>query len=584
MTQWLLAAEADKIQDFVFRSSRLVQVVGGSGLLTRFCKEALSPILQYHCADSPTVEVETIIADGGSFLLRFDDKDSGAAASGDGLGKRLAEAVGRDLAEAYYRVTDSSLTVATPQPYAEGGFAQASKDANRDLRTQKADQRDRAAAVAQLPYTAVCASCGISLADIYARRHADDRPNYLCAACRRKALERDLLNYQPERERFLRHFLNALQAPRLLADLPETLQQKIGKGDVRRFLEALPSDAEQVGAYDPRRYVGYIVADGNNMGVLFSQCRTPERVKQLSGLLTQTFWDALAEATVNLVRQLWREDSGKVPIPVTPLIVGGDDLFALVPAPYALDVARHICLRFEKTMTDVIKRWEFDVPPPTMSAAVVICKQNYPYTLAHRQGDMLLDNAKRLSRTARLQSRNAINLSAVDFMLVRGSDVDASAAAEGRKHIVPTLRPYWVTDKTLPVGAEAYGVSLDVLLKARWELKALPGKRRAELKNLFMQDLPEEPRERKQVLEELLTDWRPRLSNLQGRIARRDKDAKALQDVLNWLGDNNLKATYHPWSKFEKRPHEPMMHGLPDLLEMWHFAQDFIHDLDEYGG
>ena len=162
MTQWLLAAEADKIQDFVFRSSRLVQVVGGSGLLTRFCKEALSPILQYHCADSPTVEVETIIADGGSFLLRFDDKDSGAAASGDGLGKRLAEAVGRDLAEAYYRVTDSSLTVATPQPYAEGGFAQASKDANRDLRTQKADQRDRAAAVAQLPYTAVCASCGIS--------------------------------------------------------------------------------------------------------------------------------------------------------------------------------------------------------------------------------------------------------------------------------------------------------------------------------------------------------------------------------------------------------------------------------------
>jgi hypothetical protein len=38
MTRWLLAAEADQIQDSIFRSSRLREVVGGSQLLTRFCR------------------------------------------------------------------------------------------------------------------------------------------------------------------------------------------------------------------------------------------------------------------------------------------------------------------------------------------------------------------------------------------------------------------------------------------------------------------------------------------------------------------------------------------------------------------
>ena len=37
---YLLAAEADKIQDLIFRSSRLREVVGASQLLTRFCRRS----------------------------------------------------------------------------------------------------------------------------------------------------------------------------------------------------------------------------------------------------------------------------------------------------------------------------------------------------------------------------------------------------------------------------------------------------------------------------------------------------------------------------------------------------------------
>ena len=38
-------------------------------------------------------------------------------------------------------------------------------------------------------------------------------------------------------------------------------------------------------------------------------------------------------------------------VPVLPLILGGDDLFALVPAPWALDIAGQLCANFERGMT-----------------------------------------------------------------------------------------------------------------------------------------------------------------------------------------------------------------------------------------
>ena len=113
MTRWLLAAEADKIQDFLFRSSRLAQVAGGSAFLARFCQE-LPGLLGM-------LPEDVIINAGGSFRLLFDSKSDSKHA-------------GRDLAEAYYRAVDGSLTIAKPAAYESGGFKQASEDAEANLR------------------------------------------------------------------------------------------------------------------------------------------------------------------------------------------------------------------------------------------------------------------------------------------------------------------------------------------------------------------------------------------------------------------------------------------------------------------
>lgn len=564
MTRWLLAAEADKIQDFVFRSSRLVQVAGGSGLLTRFCEEVPPLVIEHHTGRLPARgDADLIIAGGGSFRLTFDDKG-------------VAKAVGHDLAEAYYRATGGSLTVAEPEPYGED-FDQASRRAEASLRSAKADRRGQSSAAAHLPYIAFCASCGVAMAVDHAARHRDDRPNYICSTCRIKAAERDMLRQAASRERFLSVFHEALLRAGLEAVLP-----------VRPRRDLFPSDADQVGKHDPRRYVGYLVADGNGMGVLFSQCRTAQQMQELSARLTQALWNALAQATVNLADRLRDQTKEDGTLPVMPLILGGDDLFALLPAPYALDFARHVCLAFEKEWQNASAELEHAIEAnrpvrrPTLAAAIVICKANYPYSLAHRQGEALLKRTKELTRMAWLQKR--IALSAVDMAVVRGGDVDAAAAARirGREVLIPTLTPYWVSDRPLTNDAQAYTLNLKQLLDARFALRDLPGKRRAELWELFAVGLPEEGEHRTPdaVLTDLSTDWHPRLEALRNRIGRRPSDRDNLEKALGLLGD--AQDTYAPWRAFPGRSRQPHAHGLPDALAFWDFGQDLERSLQEY--
>lgn len=580
MTRWLLAAEADKIQDLIFRSSRLAEVAGGSSLLTRFCREVPALLITHHTGRRPDPDdpddPDIVIADGGSFRLTFAEAEA-----------TLARRVGEDLAEAYYRATGGSLTVAGPQCYEEGrqyvaqeldlpadapkSFRAAQKKAAGELRTRKVDRRSQAAALAHFPYVALCASCGVTLATRHEARHRDQRPNYLCDACFHKAAERTMVWAAPSEERFLSRFLQALR--RAGADGVEPRVEAVTDQSAR---DLFPRDADQVGKYDPRRYVAYLVADGNDMGLLFDRCGERPDLRRLSLDLTAAMWGALAQVTVGLRWQLGRAETDI--LPVLPLIVGGDDLFALLPAPYALDAARQVCLAFE----EALRPWAdaLGAPRPTMAAAVVICKSNYPYALAHRRGEALLERTKRLLRAARLEGQ--INASAVDFAIVRGDEPAADEVEGQTPYFVPTLCPYWAGGD-LPTGAEDYALELGRLLESRRLLHDLPGKRRAELRELFA-DLPTQG-DPAQALQCLQSFWRPRLEAILRRLERREELRRQLEQVLRRLGDS--AGVCPPWRRCPKRSHDerydsPYAHGLPDLLTLWDFSQELGHAREEY--
>jgi len=525
MTQYLLAAEADQIQDFIFRASHLREVVGGSQLLTCFCKQVPDKLLL-------GVEADIVIKDGGSFRIVFGDVDA-------------ARNFGADLAEIYRRVADGTLTVAEPVEVTNGDFAQASKKAEEKLREAKRWRRV-AEATPQIPYIAFCASCGVGLAVTHEKHHPDDTTedsNYLCRACQVKAQERD---DDEQDSGFLDKFKEAV------------VGSKTGQ-------YTLPFRPKQVSCYDPRRYIAYLIADGNNMGKVFGSCNQ-EQMKALSRAMPKMLRASLAQPT----KQLMKDNDTF--IPVLPLILGGDDVFALLPAPWALDFARVFCLEFEARMRAFVAKNNLNnsVLPDTLtvSAAVVICKETYPYALAHRAGEARLERAKQVGKA--LAYHKSIHLSTVDFEVILGSQA-AVEESDGK-----TLRPYWVLpngQKEMPAEANGWGLPLQYLIQQRWELRNLPGKRQAQLRKHFAH-FPSSEQEQK--------EWRGKIERLLKRVDRDAQAGQALREALTQLGDTSQEGLYRVSRRNEERSR--YSHGLPDLLDAWDFAFDLTKTPGDYEG
>ncbi|HID31550.1 MAG TPA: hypothetical protein EYP19_16325, partial [Desulfobacterales bacterium] len=233
MTRYLLAAEADKIQDLIFRASRLREVVGGSQLLSRFCKEVPQMILPNGA--------RIIVNDGGSFRVLFNSKNE-------------AVKFGDRLAELYWLALGGSLTVASPIEM-NGSFRAAAERANKALRQAK-QHRDGFVATSHLPYVAFCVSCGIGLAVEHSARPGERRRQYLCADCRAKRHE------GADPGEFLSDFFE-----KVVGDEWHEYRWPGERAEKER--EDPPMD---VARFDARNYIAYLVADGNSMGEAFGEC------------------------------------------------------------------------------------------------------------------------------------------------------------------------------------------------------------------------------------------------------------------------------------------------------------------------
>jgi len=536
---YLLAAEADKIQDFIFRSSRLREVVGASQLLTRFCRSIDDTLAKKHGG-------QVVVNDGGSFRVIFDD-----------LAK--AHAFGADLAELYRLALGGSLTVAEPVRL-DGDFRKANEQAGERLRWAKS-RRQGAIAEVHMPYVAFCASCGVALARKRERltgRRATNRSSYICEACRAKAAERD-------------------RKPRAILDeLYEAYCTSLGTQPTIDL--DWPEDADDIARLDlrQRNYVAYLVADGNSMGRTFGMCDR-DQLKELSERLAPVLQDSLALAAASF-RKVVAEHAHM--IPMIPLILGGDDLFALIPAPYALDFARRFCLEWEQRMKQLVDKIGLtDLPHPTVAAAVVICKSTYPFALAHRRSEALLKEAKRQSKL--LTAETGEHLSAVNFEVILGNRLAGQEDddAKNSRVVRPTLRPYWVCDGNLSQNAQERGFEIKTLLSQRLALKDIPNKRLAELRRCF-EDIPAsiEVRDRNQKMQ----TWTNRqLDSVLHRLSTTSREK--LEAALAALGKpRNASNSDHHWREIRWGDATPFAHGMLDLLESWDFAQDLEYRPDDY--
>jgi hypothetical protein len=538
MTKYLLAAEADRIQDLLFRSSQLREVVGGSQILKRFSEEVPAALIANLGLEIDR-DIDIITAKGGSFYLEFSQRDT-------------AKRFGQLLAEAYHRASGGTLSVIEPVEYSgnEQDYPPTSEKAGFRLRAVK--RRGSFRTVTQFPYVAFCESCGIGLAEAHEQPSTDENEegHYLCAACRAKAAER----VDQSLGRFLKPFYAKIVEPNLLDERMEW-----------------PEDADSVGQLDPRNYVAYIVADGNGMGQVFRHC-TKSQARLLSEKMDEVLQDSLA-AAIKLFLQEPAGNSLQQFIPTLPLIMGGDDLFALVPARWSLDIAGRLCQNFQTEMTRLGQ--EIGVLAPsqaiTMTAAVVICKANYPYYLAHEIGEKHLSESKRVVKA--LARDENLNLSAVDFEVILGSQI-AAASRDQTGGYRPTLRPYWVVESSAPPPRE-WGLLLHDLLEHRLTLAQyrLPVGRRSQLRELL--DRASQQTD--------TTQWNQALGRMLERMERdrRWQNQHPLRLALEALGGAHLET----WTEINRSSGQHWQgNGMGDLLRIWDWALRIDEDPTDYEG
>src|SRR4029079_5143874 len=112
-----------------------------------------------------------------------------------------------------------------------------------------------------------------------------------------------------------------------------------------------PKDVGQMGqASSPRRYIGIIYADGNNVGRLIATLKTPRQYADVSRILSDVAREAVFQALATYLQPVEIALTAKEKRargtnndtlwvhPFEILTIGGDDLFVLVPGHVTLDI------------------------------------------------------------------------------------------------------------------------------------------------------------------------------------------------------------------------------------------------------
>ena len=341
-------------------------------------------------------------------------------------------------------------------------------------------QRDLPTHVEIGPYQQRCESCDRRPAVIHS-------PRVLCEACTRKHIVGRLTKKEsdaPADQRGIEHYLNALsgwepatrkeKGGRYLEDWSSLFKkylQEIGKAEKYSLPGQQFQDIEGpqqlktiADASDPKGFITFIYADGNNMGGYLENVETPAQYRQFSErvfiALQQAAFDALA-------KHLKPTDAGILPFEIVS--IGGDDLLLIVPGGKAFEMVHAIGKNFDtefqshaeftKTEKETLCKSQRYAPhawvdqqdmQPTFSLSLgfVIANEHTPIGFLEHLADSLLRSAKSRAKTLKKEGVGYRG-GTVDFLVLKSLSMVTSGLGDFRKKFyktdkanVLTMRPF----------------------------------------------------------------------------------------------------------------------------------------------
>lgn len=205
---------------------------------------------------------------------------------------------------------------------------------------------------------------------------------------------------------------------------------KIKKSNPSLLNVEFPKEFSDISGEDGRKWLAIIHADGNGLGKILHKLN-----KALNGKDDKEVSDAykefsvkLNEATINATQKsivdTFKKFDERNLIPFRPVILGGDDLTVIIRADYALEFTQKFLSYFQeetsKELKDFFEKYLNGMKCLTACAGIAFAKESFPFHYSIAMAGRLCKDAKRASRNFNQETPPA----SLSFFKIQSSFVD----------------------------------------------------------------------------------------------------------------------------------------------------------------
>jgi hypothetical protein len=215
------------------------------------------------------------------------------------------------------------------------------------------------------------------------------------------------------------------------------------------------------------QYLAFLYADGNDIGGLLQRVSDEKELRGLSKILRRAAEEALFEALRKVCGQALR-DADYWPFEIVH--IGGDDVTLLIQAGYAWEVAVEFLDRFEQKanqeLRDGLERladWKI-----TASVGIAVAHSKYPIRYLEKLAEDMLKKAKRRAKEDPQNPWSTINFLWLPSPVATESADLLLSYYEPHQNVVLTARPYTLEEARSLVVLMEQATKMPRSLRHRW--------------------------------------------------------------------------------------------------------------------
>ena len=434
----LILGDVDAVKSYVFETSKLPEIRGGSEILNELNYKGINEIFSEELSEECL-----IYKGGGSFLaivpeslaediikkikrrylnetkivtitcvksepLGYYEFERGLKPYTDEDVKRLrGEGIGNWLLESHFGKNRDNW-------HEKKNFAELISNLSAELREVKAS-KECIPFFEALPIGRRCQSCGKRMAS----EEDKTREEVLCEVCyiKRSRGPREKLRFLEEFDKWIRE--DGLEIENILNKFPEDLKE-------------LTKESEG--------YMAFIYADGNDIGSLLEKASSPTHYRHIAEELHKGTKDSIFGAVFDVFGKERLEKFEKLPFEI--INIGGDDITLIIAAPFAFKFSKLFLECFEDNMKKLNKELNEKI---TISLGMVICKKDYPVYFAEKIAESLLKDAKRRAKEGNGSCISYLYLT-TSIATENGVEIIKEVYENEDKKIRLTMRPYTLSE------------------------------------------------------------------------------------------------------------------------------------------